>query len=94
MHWGKKCERMVKASSSSSSFLGFPPSMPVPLCQQPSSAGTGVVTTTPSSSACAVTFPAAAPVVSAAPGHDTYRAWSLAALRGVSKGESKDVRHV
>ena len=67
--------------------------MPVSLCQLPSSAGTGIVTTTPSSSACAVTFSATTTVVSAH-GRDTYRAWSQAALLGVSEGESKDVRCV
>ena len=49
------------AKTSSSSFL---PSMPVPLCQLQSSAGTGVVTMTPSSLVCAVTFSATVPVVS------------------------------
>ena len=56
----KKHERKAKASSSS--FSGFSPSMPVPLCQLPLSAGTGVVTTTPSSSVCVVFFSAATPV--------------------------------
>ena len=41
--------------------------MPVPLCQLPSPAGTRVVTTTPSSAVCAITFLGAAAVVSAAP---------------------------
>ena len=41
--------------------------MPLPLCQLPSPAGTGVVTTTPSLTACAVTFLVAALIVSAAP---------------------------
>ena len=58
--------RNRKAKASSSSFSGFSPSMPVPLYQLPSSAGTGVVMTTPSS-VCAVTFSTAAPMVSAAP---------------------------
>ena len=59
-------ERKTKASSSSS-FSGFLPLMRVPLCRLPSPAGTGVVTTTPLSVVCAVTFSAAAPIVSAAP---------------------------
>ena len=41
--------------------------MPLPLCQLPSPAGTGVVMTTPSLTACAVTFLVAALIVSAAP---------------------------
>ena len=56
------CERQAKASSSS--FSGFSCSMPVSLCQLPSPAGTGVVTTTPSFTACAATYLAAAPLVS------------------------------
>ena len=46
----KKHDRKAKASSSS--FSGFLPSMPEHLCQLPSFAGTGVVTTTPSSMVC------------------------------------------
>ena len=63
----KKRERKAKASSSSSSFSGFSPSMPLPLGQLPSSVGSGVVTTTLSSSVCAVTFSTAASIVSATP---------------------------
>ena len=63
----KKHERKAKASSTSSSFLGFLPAMPVPPCQLLLSAGAGGVTTIPSSSVCSVTFLATALVVSAAP---------------------------
>ena len=50
----KKRERKTKSYCS---FSGFSPSMPVPLGQLPSSAGSGVVTSTPSAStSCAVTF--------------------------------------
>ena len=42
---------------------GLLPLMPVPLGQLPSSVGSGVVTTAPSSLVCVVTFSAAAPVV-------------------------------
>ena len=62
----KKHERKAKASSSSSSYLGFSPFMPVPLCQLTLSAGTSMVATTLSSSVCVVTYSATAPVVSAA----------------------------
>ena len=58
-------ERKAKASSSSS-FLGFYASVPVPLCQFPSPVGTNVVMTTLLSAACAVTFSAALPIISAA----------------------------
>ena len=61
----KKHERKAKASSSS--FLGFSPAMPVPLCQLLSPVGSGVVTTAPSSTVCSVTFSAVVPVISAAP---------------------------
>ena len=44
---------------------GFLPSMPVPPDQLPSSVGSGVVTTTSSSSVCVVTFLATASVISA-----------------------------
>ena len=60
-------KRKAKASSSSFSFSRFLPSMLVSLCQLLSSAGSGVVTTTLSLSACVVTYSATAPVVSAAP---------------------------
>ena len=62
LQWEKKRERKAKASSSS--FLSFSPLMLVPLWQLLSSAGAGVVTTTPLSTAFAVTFLAAAPFVS------------------------------
>ena len=62
----RKKER--KTMSSFSSFPGFSPSMPVPLGQLPSFAGSGVVTTSPSASTvCAVTFSVAGPVVAATP---------------------------
>ena len=61
LHREKKCERKAKAFSSS--FSGFLLSMPVPLCQLPSSVGTSVVTTTPSSAMCVATFSVAAPLV-------------------------------
>ena len=60
----KNCVRKAKASSSS--FSDFLPSMPVPLCQLPSPAGSDVVTTTPSSSVCVVTYSATTSVISAA----------------------------
>ena len=60
----KKRKRKAKAASSSSSFSGFSPSKPVILCQLPSSAGNGVVTTIPLSMVCAVTFSATALMVS------------------------------
>ena len=74
LQWKKKHEWKAKASSSSSSFLDFSPSMLVPLCQMPLSAGGGVVTTTHSSTACPVTFSAADPIVSTAP---FVRPWTL-----------------
>ena len=63
LHQKKKCER----KASFSSFSGFSSSMLVPLCQLLLPASTGVVTTTPLSTACVVMFSASAPVVSAAP---------------------------
>ena len=63
----KKHERKGKVYSSSSSFLGFFPSMPVPLCNLPSPVCSGIVTTTLSLAACSVTYSAATPIVSAAP---------------------------
>ena len=66
LSWQRETRRERKDKASSSSFSGFSPLMPVRLCQRPSSAGAGVVTTTPST-ACAVTFSTATPVVSAAP---------------------------
>ena len=60
----KKHIRKAKAYSSSFSFF-FCPRCQLP-CQLPSPAGAGVVTTTPSSTVCALTFSAAAPVVFAA----------------------------
>ena len=68
MQWEKKREQKAKASFSSSSFSGLSPSMPVTLCQLPSSVGSCVVTTTPpTSSECMVTVTAAAQIVSTAP---------------------------
>ena len=63
----EKHERKAEASFSSSSFSGFCPSMPVPLCNLPSPVYTGVATTALSLSECSVTYPAATPVVSSAP---------------------------
>ena len=63
----KKCERKAMASSLPLFFSsGFSSLMLIPLCRLPSFAGAGVVMTTPSPMARAVTFLAAAPVVSAA----------------------------
>ena len=68
MQWEKKRERKAKVSSSSSSFSGFSPSMPVPLGQLPSSLGSVVVTTTPSAClVCMVSITAAATNVSSTP---------------------------
>ena len=53
-------------ASSSSSFSGFSPSAPVPLCHLLSSLCTGVVMTVSSSSVCSMTSSAATPVVSTA----------------------------
>ena len=66
--------------------------MPVPLCQLPSSAGTSVVTTTPSSVMCVVTFLAAAPFVSTVD-IDSCGAESQAASSGFAAGEGEDARH-
>ena len=63
----KKNKSKAKAYSSSSLFQTFRPQCQFLLCRLPSSAGTGVVMTTPSLLVCAVTFSAAAPVVSTAP---------------------------
>ena len=48
-------------------FQGFPPSMPVPLCNLLFPVGLSVITTTSSSTTCAVTYSAATPVIPAAP---------------------------
>ena len=56
-----------RAKAVSSSFSGFSPSMPMPLCQLTFPYDTILITAVVSSSACVVTFSVAAPVVSAAP---------------------------
>ena len=61
---GRKKERKMK--SSSSSFSGFSPSMPVPL-EQLSSADSRVITTSSSTAVCAMTFVLASPSVTSAP---------------------------
>ena len=94
----KKRERKAKASSTSSSFLGFLPSMPVPPCQLLLSAGAGGVTTIPSSSVYSVTFLATAPVVSAAPFVPSVDVTPMVPgckwCRVVSEEESKDTHRV
>ena len=60
-------ERLTKPSSSSS-FSGFSPLMPVPLGQLPSPADSRVVTMSASPSAvCSITYAVAGPTVTAAP---------------------------
>ena len=64
VHCEKK-ERKAKSASSSFSFSGFSPSMPVPLCEWSSSMPKVIMTYAPSAS-CSVTFSSTA-IISAQP---------------------------
>ena len=58
----------MKAASSSSSFSGFSPSMPVPLCEFSTSFDSTVVTSVAATStACSVAFASSLAIVSAQP---------------------------
>ena len=55
-------EKKAKAASSSS-FSGFSPSLPGPLCELSSSMESVIVTSLPISSSCSVTFSSSSPIV-------------------------------
>ena len=80
LHREKKGERKAKASSTSFSFSGYSPAMPVPQCQLLSPSGSGIVTTTPSlSSVCTVTYSGSATCHLRCPVHRTVGCHSYGA---------------
>ena len=91
----KRRER--KAEASSSSFSGFSPSMPVPLCRLLSSAGTGVVMTILSSSVCGHLLGRCScgvhHSVCSSRGRDSCGAKSRAVSCGFFVGEGEDACH-